>query len=167
MVKNPRLYVHWVVLLFDWGYLKELMITLGNILIFTWIFSLSVSLSDFHTHCFQLVCGTTLAWLTLALSQSFLSFVAFLPLFPTMPDYPFIPTSPGSSFIPLIPGGPLFPGGHSRPLSPLGPGNFLVIPCHQFAHFYPRFPGVLAVREHRVFQAFHLKLECRENQGRV
>ena len=59
------------------------MITLGNILIFTLIFSLSVSLFDFHTHfCFQFVCGTTLAWLALALSQSFLSFVSFSSFIP-------------------------------------------------------------------------------------
>ena len=82
MVKNPPLYVHWVVLLFDWGYLKELMITLSNILIVTLIFPLSVSLSDFHTHCFQFVCVTTLAWLALALSQSFLSFVSLSSFIP-------------------------------------------------------------------------------------
>ena len=35
---------------------------------YTLIFPLSVPLPDFYTHCFQLVCGTTLAWLTLALS---------------------------------------------------------------------------------------------------
>ena len=32
------------------------------------IFPLSVPLPDFHTHCFQFVCGTTLVWLALALS---------------------------------------------------------------------------------------------------
>ena len=35
---------------------------------YTLIIPLSVSLSDFHTHYFQLVCVTTLAGLTLALS---------------------------------------------------------------------------------------------------
>ena len=64
-----------------------------------WIFPLSVTLFDFHTHCFQLVCGTTLAWLALALS-SFSALSPFLPWFPTMPCSPFIP---------WIPRGPLFP----------------------------------------------------------
>ena len=31
------------------------------LILFTLIFPLSVLLVDFHTHCFQLVCGTTLA----------------------------------------------------------------------------------------------------------
>ena len=43
--------------------------------LFTLILPLSVPLSDFHTHCFQLVCSTTLAWLALTLSP--LSFVSF------------------------------------------------------------------------------------------
>ena len=48
--------------------------------LFTLIFPLSVSLLDFHTHCFQLVCGTTLAWLALTLSP-------FSPLSPFLPEF--------------------------------------------------------------------------------
>ena len=81
------------------------------LILITLIFPLSVLLCDFHTHCFQLVCGTTLAWLALALSP----FSPFLPWFPTMPRSPLIPTSPGWPFIPLIPRGPLFPGGRFSP----------------------------------------------------
>ena len=46
---------------------------------YTLIFPLSVPLPDFHTHCFHLVCGTTLASLTLALSP-FSSLPPFLPI---------------------------------------------------------------------------------------
>ena len=50
------------------------------LILFTLIFRLSVSLLDFHTHCFQLVCGTTLAWLALTLSP-------FSPLSPFLPEF--------------------------------------------------------------------------------
>ena len=50
------------------------------LILITLIFPLLVLMLDFHTHCFQLVCGTTLAWLALALS-------------------PFSPLSPPSSLI--------------------------------------------------------------------
>ena len=38
------------------------------LILFTLIFPLAVLMPDFHTHCFQLVCGTMLPWLPLALS---------------------------------------------------------------------------------------------------
>ena len=103
----------------------------------TLIFPLLAALFDFHTHCFQLVCGTTLAWLALALSP-FSPLSPFLPGFPTMPRSPFIPTIPVSPFMPFIPGGPLFPGSPSRPLSPLGPG----IPCDPLSPICPFVPSL-------------------------
>ena len=39
----------------------ECVMILMILILTTLIFPLSVSLYDFHTHCFQLVCGTTLA----------------------------------------------------------------------------------------------------------
>ena len=63
------------------------------LILITLIFPLSVSLFDFHTHCFQLVCGTTLAWLALTLSP-FSPLSPFLPWFPTIPRSPFIPWIP-------------------------------------------------------------------------
>ena len=68
----------------------------------TLIFPLSVPLSDFHTHCFQFVCGTTLVWLALPLSP-FSPLSPFLPWFPTMSRSPFIPRGTGSPFVPWIP----------------------------------------------------------------
>ena len=64
----------------------------------TLTFPLSVLLSDLHTHCFQLVCGTKLAWLALAFSPFLLRFLlrfTFCSLNssgPALPRGPFAPS---------------------------------------------------------------------------
>ena len=131
----------------------------------TLIFPLLAALFDFHTHCFQLVCGTTLAWLALVLSP-FSPLSPFLPGFPTMPDSPFIPTIPVSPFMPFIPG-VRSSQGVLRALCLLLDPVFLVIPYHRSFPLYLPFPGVLAVLGHPAFQACHLTLECRETHDPV
>ena len=72
-VRSSWQYFIWKWINFLWSVLFMILILFS----YTLIFPLSVTLLDFHTHCFQLVCGTTLAWLALAFSpfSPFLSIV--------------------------------------------------------------------------------------------
>ena len=95
----------------------------------TFIFPLSVLSSFFHTHCFQLVCGTALAGLAAPLA----------PFCPFSPLLPWFPTSPRSPFMPILPGAPLFPRGPSGPLSPFGP-SIPSAPLSPVCPFAPSLP---------------------------